>query len=114
MLHDLFYYQGLHLVLKNAGEDLTECNLTLPLIYLLKHGKEEEKETILAALGGEPGLFTEIRRMIMSSQAFHYTLDLAKEKTEQAARALSKLPSSSYKDKGHELLDFITDRCAIS
>jgi octaprenyl-diphosphate synthase len=84
---------------KNLGDDLAEGKPTLPLIHALKHGTEAQQAAIREAIrrGGLAQLEPVIAA-IDASGGLEYTVELARQQSEQALAALAVLPDSSYKD----------------
>lgn len=96
---------------KNAGDDLREGKPTLPLIYLVNHGSETERELAREAISeGGTEQFEAIFAAIQSSGALDYTLQRAREESEMAAAAISSFPPSVFKDMLLELCSYSTGR----
>ena len=84
---------------KNLGDDLAEGKPTLPLIYAMQNGTEEQSKMIREAIeNGGLDKIDEIHRVIHSSGAIDYTSDCAKNEAQQAIAALEFLPDTKYKD----------------
>jgi len=96
---------------KNLGDDLAEGKPTLPLIYAIDHGTEEQaallRETIQE---GDRNRFREVYEIIESTNAIEYTMLRAREEAEKAIDAISKLPPSEYKDALVRLAQFSVER----
>ena len=84
---------------KNIGDDLAEGKVTLPLIYAMKKGSDEECKIIQMAIleGGALEQLDRITNIIKSTGAFKYTADKAKEAADDAIKALNNVPDSNYK-----------------
>lgn len=84
---------------KNIGDDLSEGKPTLPLIYTMSHGTEQNRELIAHAItkGGLEHL-NEIVDAVQSSGALDYTRDMARNCQEKALCALNTLPANTYTD----------------
>jgi len=96
---------------KNIGDDLAAGNPTLPLIYLLAYGSNEEKTMIKTALSsGSSVNFLAIQQAINNSEAISYTMAVAKQEAEQAKLAISELPESAYRAAAIALVDFVLTR----
>lgn len=96
---------------KNLGDDLAEGKPTLPLIYALKHGSEEQRAVIRSSI--EAGSVDELQRItsaIESTGGLAYTARLARREASLAIEALAGLPDSAYKQALRELADFAVDR----
>lgn len=112
LVDDLLDYQGSSEELgKNVGDDLAEGKPTLPLIYAMKHGNEDEAALVRKAIqkGGadELELITEIVR---KTGALEYTADLARQFAAKAIEYLSVLPDTPYKKALIELTEFSVAR----
>jgi len=96
---------------KNLGDDLAEGKPTLPLIYAMQNGTEEQSKMIREAIEND-GLdkIDEIHRIIHSSGAIDYTSDCAKNEAQQAIAALEFLPDTKYKDALIFLANFSVNR----
>ncbi|KAA3648600.1 MAG: octaprenyl diphosphate synthase [Proteobacteria bacterium] len=96
---------------KNIGDDFNEGKLTLPLIYLLEHGTEQQKQTVKNALNNPADIdFMSLRQWINASGATQYTLQQAQLKAQQAAQCLSMLPDSQAKQALLFLCDYTWQR----
>ena len=98
---------------KNLGDDLAEGKPTLPLIYAMQEGKEDERKLIRRAIE-EGGLedMAEIRRIIESTGALQYTAARAQEAADIAIGALSDVPDSDYKQALVAIAEFAVRRRA--
>lgn len=96
---------------KNIGDDLAEGKPTLPLIYALKHGDEEEQALIRRCIeqGGE-GELKAVQAIIRRTGALDYTMGIAKQEAQKAIDALAPLNNSKYKEALHCLAVFATER----
>jgi octaprenyl-diphosphate synthase len=96
---------------KNIGDDLAEGKPTLPLIYAMKQGSDEESILIANSIrNGDTSQLTQIVEIIRQSGALDYTLNLAKEHSASAINALNSLPESTYKQAMIELAHFSVSR----
>ncbi len=96
---------------KNVGDDLAEGKATLPLIYAMKQGSTEIRETIREAiLSKGTSDLSKIQDAIASTGAIEYTLQLAKQAVHNAKAKLNNLPDSPYKQALGDLADFIITR----
>ena len=91
---------------KNVGDDLLEGKVTLPLIYLLKHGSSTEQQAIAQAIN-EPGSaqIDYIISAIKNSKAIEYCQNLAHSYVNNAISQLVHFPPSAYKDAMLKLAD---------
>ena len=84
---------------KNLGDDLAEGKPTLPLIYAIQNGSEEEAKIIIDAIkNGNREAFNDIYAIVQKTEAITYTEQRAEEEAEKAINALSVLPESDYKE----------------
>ncbi len=96
---------------KNIGDDFQEGKLTLPLIYLLKNGTEQQKQAVSGALNDPTAAdFMALRQLVIDSQAIEYTRQQAQSKAQQAAQCLSELPDSQSKQALQFLCDYTWQR----
>ena len=96
---------------KNLGDDLAEGKPTLPLIYALKNGSDQEREIIrLAIQEGSAADLQRITTAIESTGGLAYTARLARREATAAIEALADLPESAYKQALKDLADFAVDR----
>jgi octaprenyl-diphosphate synthase len=96
---------------KHLGDDLAEGKPTLPLIYALQHGNDDQRAMIRHAIehGGLERL-DEITKAVASLGGLAYTSRLAQSEAEQALAALAPLPESSFKEGLSELARFAVAR----
>ena len=96
---------------KNLGDDLAEGKPTLPLIYAIQKGNEEEAKIIIDAIkNGTRDAFNDIYAIVQKTQAITYTEQLAEEEAEKAINALSVLADSEYKEALTLLAKFSVQR----
>lgn len=83
---------------KNIGDDLAEGKATLPLIYAMQNGSEDDRKVIRKAIieGGLDQL-DRITAIIRSTGALQYTADKAREAADLAIASLADIPESEYK-----------------
>ena len=96
---------------KNLGDDLAEGKPTLPLIYALRTGSEDQRRIIRRSieLGSTAELAT-VTAAIESTGGLAYTARLARQEAALAVEALAELPESAYKQALRELADFAVER----
>ena len=96
---------------KNLGDDLAEGKPTLPLLYAMKKGSDQQKNIIRAAI--ENGGLTELESVlnaVRETQALDYVRQLAKEEIEKGKKLIQHITSSVYKDALLALTQFVTSR----
>ncbi|WP_321277593.1 octaprenyl diphosphate synthase [Thiomicrorhabdus indica] len=96
---------------KNVGDDLAEGKPTLPLIYVLQNGNDNEKQIIREAIekdGAER--LEEVTAIIKNSGAIAYTQKLAQSEAEKAKSALASLEASELKEALKSLADLAVYR----
>lgn len=96
---------------KNIGDDFQEGKLTLPLIYLLMNGTQDQKQAVSHALNDPTATdFMALRQLVIESEAIEYTQQQAQSKAQQAAECLSFLPDSQAKQALLFLCDYTWQR----
>lgn len=96
---------------KNLGDDLAEGKPTLPLLYAMKKGSDEQKNIIRAAI--ENGGLTELESVlnaVKETKALEYVRELAKEEIEKGEKLIQHITSSVYKNALLALTQFVTTR----
>jgi octaprenyl-diphosphate synthase len=96
---------------KNLGDDLAEGKPTLPLIYALRTGSEDQRALIRRSI--EEGSIEELGRItaaIESTGGLAYTARLARREAALAIDAIAVLPDSAYKQALRELAEFAVER----
>lgn len=96
---------------KNIGDDLAEGKPTLPLIYVLENGSDDEKEIIRRAIESEGiALLEEVTNIIKQSGAIDFTVKIAQQEAELAKQALMPLEESEIKQALISLADLAVNR----
>ena len=96
---------------KNIGDDLAEGKPTLPLIYVLENGNENEKKIIRRAIESEGiNLLDEVTAIIKASGAITYTQEIAQKEAELAKTAIASLQDSDLKTALCSLADLAVNR----
>lgn len=91
-----------------AYKDIQEGNITLPIIFLLANGTQQEKNLVQEIINTKyTKLLPLLQTAIASSKAIAYTIDLAKKEASLAKEALSNFVNSAYKTAAIELLDLV-------
>ncbi len=96
---------------KNIGDDLAEGKPTLPLLYAMWKGNEQQTQVVREAIehGGLERI-AEISAAIESTGAITYTFALAEAEAAKAKEALRGLPPSPYLDALRTLASFAVHR----
>jgi len=96
---------------KNVGDDLAEGKPTLPLIYAMNNGTEEQAAIVRKAIE-EGGLdyIDQVMEAISATGAITYAEQIAKKEAELAIEQLLYLPESPYKEALIGLAKFSVDR----
>jgi len=107
----LDYSESSETIGKNIGDDLAEGKPTLPLIYAMQHGNEQQRQVIRHAIEqGERDKIDEIIDIINQTGAINYTSQAAEKEAKLAKKALVTLPDSIYKEALLSLADFSIER----
>ncbi len=96
---------------KNVGDDLAEGKPTLPLIYAMAHGNEQQASLIKEAIeqGGLEQIDA-ITQAIEDTGALEYTRQIAKKEAQHAIAQLENIPDSDYKEAMICLANFSVER----
>jgi octaprenyl-diphosphate synthase len=96
---------------KNVGDDLREGKPTLPLIYLIQHGTDAQRELVKTCIEtGDEKHFDEILNAIKTSGALDYTKQAAQRAAAQAEAAITGLADTTFKRSLLQLCAFAVDR----
>jgi octaprenyl-diphosphate synthase len=107
----LDYSESSESIGKNIGDDLAEGKPTLPLIYAMKHGTEQQAQVIRTAIEeGQRDKIDDIITIINETGAIAYTSQAAKREVDSAKAALDIIADSSYKIALLALADFSIER----
>lgn len=114
LIDDVLDYDGDSEALgKNVGDDLAEGKPTLPLIYALQHGSEDQATLIRRALAADelpPESLQQVIAIVQQCGALDYARELAREESERALRCLDALPPSEYREALTAMVKFSTTR----
>jgi octaprenyl-diphosphate synthase len=96
---------------KSLGDDLAEGKPTLPLIYTMRCGSRAQAEVVRKAIaeGGRED-FMPVLEAIRACGALDYARAAAQREADAAARAISPLPPSEFKQSLLELASFAVTR----
>ena len=114
LVDDLLDYTGDSETMgKNVGDDLAEGKVTLPLIYTMANGTEEQTTLIRKAIRGN-GLdhLDEVMTAIHACNALEYTARSAREEAEKAITAIQVLADTPYRQAMIDLANFSVSRTA--
>jgi len=107
----LDYSESSDVIGKNIGDDLAEGKPTLPLIYAMRQGSEQQAKIIREAIEqGQRDKIDEIITIIKQTGAIDYTAQAAKNEVNLAKACLSILPDSEYQQALSSLADFAIER----
>ncbi|QOY95501.1 octaprenyl diphosphate synthase [Massilia sp. UMI-21] len=96
---------------KNLGDDLREGKPTLPLIWLMENGTQEQRQLVRNCIEhGDEEQFEAVLAAVTSSGALDYTRRQAEQAAERAAEAIAGLPDNVYKSSLLQLCSFAVDR----
>ncbi|QIL91497.1 octaprenyl diphosphate synthase [Microbulbifer harenosus] len=96
---------------KNVGDDLAEGKPTLPLIYAMANGTEEQAALVREAIEQKSAdKLPEIVATIESCGALDYTFDRARKEVELALEKLEFLPDGEHKTALRQLAEFSIQR----
>ena len=97
IIDDLLDYIGDDSVMgKKTGDDLQEGKITLPLIYLLENGTQQQKETLKKSICHIEKL-NDVIQIVKNSQAVEYCINLAKSHIDKSVQSLAIFQDCSYK-----------------
>jgi octaprenyl-diphosphate synthase len=94
---------------KNIGDDLAEGKPTLPLIYAMANGTEEQAALIRQSLSAEAvpeGVLERVIAIVQGSGALDYTRQLASQHAQHALDCLEEIPASIYRDAMETMANF--------
>lgn len=96
---------------KNVGDDLLEGKVTLPLIYLLAYGSDEDKALIKLAIDNPKGAdIAQIVALVKNSPALDYCKEMARDYVAKAQDELTQFAESSYRDALYQIAALSIER----
>jgi heptaprenyl diphosphate synthase len=113
MVDDVLDFMGDEKTLgKPAGSDLRQGNVTLPVIYALRHLAPEKRERLKQFLvsHGQIGSLKEMIELVRGSGGISYTLDLSKRYLEKALASLEHLPPTGERESLRLIAEFTVRR----
>jgi octaprenyl-diphosphate synthase len=112
LVDDVLDYSGEQAVIgKNLGDDLAEGKPTLPLIYAIRHGTQDQAQLVRRAIehGGRDELAAVIEA-IRSTGALEYAREQARRESRAACEALARIPHSRQREYLLQLANFAVTR----
>lgn len=96
---------------KNLGDDLAEGKPTLPLLYAIQQGTEQQATVIKQSIehGGLADM-SAVMAAVSETKASEYVLSLAKKESQAACDAIAHFPESKYKTALIQLAAFSVAR----
>ncbi len=96
---------------KEAGNDLRDGKITLPLLHLMEQDEEKIRE-VYREFGRNPGpgLWEKVRSMVIEAGGIEYSRDLARDYVEEAQRILKEFPDSMAGKILTDMGNFFVDR----
>lgn len=84
---------------KNVGDDLAEGKPTLPLLYAMAHGNEQQRKMIRSAIENGDGMdhLDDILAAMKQTGSLVYTQKKAELEADKAINAIADLPETDYK-----------------
>jgi octaprenyl-diphosphate synthase len=96
---------------KNLGDDLAEGKPTLPLLFAMRNGTEQQRTIIRHAI--EQGGLDElpaVMQAVRETGALDHVRKIAKNEADLGCAAIAHLPHSNYLDALIKLAEFAVDR----
>lgn len=112
LIDDALDYEGDAAELgKNLGDDLAEGKPTLPLIYAMQKGSQEEANLIRNAIKeGDAGKLENIVDIVRRTGGLSYTNKCAQDHAHKAQSLLTKFPDNGYRAALNDLAAFSVER----
>jgi len=112
LIDDLLDYAGnADAMGKQVGNDLKEGKMTLPLIWLMRHGDDGHRKLICRSIEeGDEACFDTVIDAVRQSGALEYTYQMAKQEADAAVAAIADFPDSQYRQSLIELCQFSVER----
>lgn len=96
---------------KNAGDDLAEGKLTLPLIHALANAPEADAGLLREALASRSAdRLADVLDVVRRCGALDYVQQVARSQAARALRSLEPLPDSAYREALETLANYSTAR----
>ncbi|MEM1229848.1 MAG: polyprenyl synthetase family protein [Pseudomonadota bacterium] len=98
---------------KNAGDDLAEGKVTLPLIYGIAHASSTDSDQLQQAIRDKStDALPQVLAIVRECGALAYTQERARAECLSALEQLTVLPHSPYRQALQELCDYSLSRLA--
>ncbi|MGB1263704.1 MAG: octaprenyl diphosphate synthase [Cognaticolwellia sp.] len=99
---------------KNVGDDLAEGKPTLPLLYAMRNGNEQQSALIRSAIEHGDGMehLDDILTAMTQTGSLVYTQKKAEQEADKAISAIALLPESEYKQALISLAHIAANRSA--
>lgn len=96
---------------KNIGDDLAEGKTTLPLIYAMRDGNEEQSGLIAQCIrDADINKLAQVLQIIEQTRALEKSIHRAEQSAEAAIGALSVLPDSPYRAALERIAGYSVER----
>lgn len=96
---------------KDVGNDFLDGKITLPFIYILRNGSEDDRRCITGfASDPDSADWGEVKSIVKKSGAFEYSIENARKYALSARECLSVFPESINLDIINKLINFIVER----
>ena len=111
LIDDVLDFSDNHDVGKNLGDDLAEGKPTLPLLFAMRNGNQQQRETIRRAIieGGLKEL-SHVLQAVHETGALDHVRQLARNEIEKGYAAITHLPHSKHLDALLKLAEFAVTR----
>lgn len=96
---------------KNLGDDIAEGKPTLPLLYAMRHGNQQQRDLIRHAI--EQGGLNDLPAVMLAVKetgALEHVRSLARNEVDLGCKAIAGLPHSNYHKALIKLAEFAVDR----
>lgn len=110
---DIFDYYDNPQIGKPTGNDLREGKVTLPLLYALNNGDQEDAEKMRELIKRGDLTTDEINRLIEFAKlegGVDYAFDIMRKMQEEANAIIDRYPDSESKEAFKEIFEFIISR----
>lgn len=96
---------------KKAGLDLSQNDVTLPILYLFSELEPKQKQALLDRFANpDEMLFSDVRALASEKGVVERAMSQARRFSETALEHLSAMPESPYKESLRQLTDYCLER----